>query len=269
VLDERDSSRPFAYVPADVSTPAGLWAWLPRVDGSSSNHHLTLLWGNDEAPVWSDPGVVFDSAHGWTAVWHFDAGLASVVRGELAFTGPSWGVAGILGGARGFDGTQTLQASDPGVLEPADLSISLWAWIDDIRGSEGRLVWKDSDGQSALPSWGFLLRRVNDTLRVGFRTRNGPSDSGLFTPVPVGKWVHLAATIERERGKAELFLDGESKGIFSIDSVPPAPRTGKLVVGRDFVGRIDELRISRRARPQAWFELERLNLLQTSKFLHP
>jgi len=269
VRDENDSSRPYAYVPAGATTPAGLWVSLRRVDGSSKEHHVTLLWGNDEAPVWSDPALVFDTALGWSAVWHFDGALNSAVRGELAFAGGSSASDGILGGARSFDGSQVLEASDPGTLEPADLTVSVWALVDDFRGSEGRLVWKDSNGQSALPSWGFLLRRVNDTVKVGFRTRNGPSDSGVFAPVPVGKWVHLAATVERARGKAELFVDGVSKGTFPIDTVAPAPRTGNLALGQNFVGRLDELRVSHRTRPLAWFTLERVNALQTTKLLHP
>lgn len=269
VRDENGVSRPYAYTPSSAFSPAGVWAALGRIDGSSNEHHLRILWGNDEAPVWSSQSAVFDSGLGWRAVWHFDGTLSSAVRGELAFAGAIHRIAGVMGEAQAFDGSRVLEADDPGSLEPSDLSVSVWAWIDGITGTEGRIVWKDSNGQSALPSWGFLLRKVNDTLKVGFRTRNGPSDSGVFSPVPIGRWVHLAATIDRTRGKAELFVDGVSKGAFPIDSVAPAPRTGKLSVGQNVVGRIDELRVSRLARPPAWFELERINVLQIDKLLHP
>lgn len=269
VRDENGLSRPYAYTPSSAFARAGVWAALDRVDGSSNEHHLTILWGNDEAPVWSSQAAVFDTGLAWRGVWHFDGSLTSAVRGDLAFSGSSTPIAGVMGDARAFDGAQSLQAPDPGTLEPSDLSVSVWAWIDGIVGGEGRIVWKDSNGQSALPSWGFLVHKHKDTLKVGFRTRNGPSDSGIFVPVATGRWVHLAATIERARGKAEFFVDGVSEGTFPIDSVAPAPRTGKLTVGQNLIGRLDELRVSRVARAPAWFLFERVNVLQVSKLLHP
>jgi len=266
VRDESGVYRPIETVPG---AGAGVWARMARIDGSSNEHHLDLLWGRSDAASWSDPRSVFDSAAGWRGVWHFDGSAACATQGCAALSGPSGADTGIAGGARRFDGAQVLVAPDSGTLEPSDLGVSVWVRIDAIAGTEARLVWKDSDGQSSLPSWGFIVRKESGKLQVGFRTRNGPSDSGLFAPVATGRWVHLAATVERTRGKAELFVDGASVGTFPVDSIAPAPRQGALRVGQGLVGRIDELRVARIPRAAAWFALERVNLLSTKALIHP
>jgi len=264
VLDENGQFRPLEF-----ASRSGVWTWMKRVDGSSKDHHLDVLWGRSDVASWSDPSSVFDSSAGWRGVWHFDAGTGCATAGCGAFTGSSSSDAGVVGSARRFDGNSFLRVSDSGTLEPSDLGVSLWVDVESIVGSQAQLVWKDSDGQSSLPSWGLLLRKSDGKTSVGFRARGGTSDSGIFAPISSNKWVHLAATIDRARAKAELFVDGLSAGTFPVDSVAPAPRHGDLRVGQGFVGRIDELRVSRIARAPAWFDLERANLQQTSKLLRP
>lgn len=269
VRDEDDSARPIELVPASASRSGGLWARMRRIDGSSSEHHLDAYWGNDEAPSWSDPASVFDSAVGWRAVWHMDRDGSCAVRGCAPLTGAAGFDTGTTGGSRRFDGAQTLAAADSGSLEPSDLSVSVWVFVQSIAGTEARLVWKDSDGQSSLPTWGFLLRRASGALQVGFRMRGGPSDSGVFAAMPTGRWVQIAATVDRARGKAELLVDGVSAGTFPVDASAPDARRGDLRIGEGFVGLLDELRVERVARASAWFALQRVNAGKTSLLLHP
>lgn len=268
VRDEDDSARPLEFVPASRRA-SGLWARMRRVDGSSKEHDLAVLWRNDEAPSWSDPASVFDSAHAWRGVWHFDADLSCATRGCAAFSGIASSDTGLSGSSRRFDGTQTLAAADSGTLEPSDLTVTLWVNIHSLEGTMAKLVWKDSDGQSSLPSWGLFLRKGDTGMQVGFRMRGGPSDSGVFASVATGRWVHLAATADRARGKAELFVDGVSSGTFVIDAEADSTTRGDLRIGSGFVGLMDELRISRISRPQAWFALERVNFLMPGTLLHP
>lgn len=266
VQDEDGRLRPLEASTAGLE---GLWARMPRIDGSSKEHHLDVYWGRPGAPTKSDAQAVFDSSAGWRGVWHFDGSPGCATRGCGTLSGTTVFDLGLAGSAVRFDGSSTLRVVDSGTLEPADLTVSLWVHLQSIAGSEARLVWKDSDGQSSLPSWGFLVRKSGPNLSVGFRTRNGPSDSGLFTTLPTGRWVHLAATVARVRKKAELFVDGVSQGTFPVDSIPPAPRTGDLVLGQGIVGRIDELRVSRSVRSDAWIELEHINLTMPGTLLHP
>lgn len=265
VMDEKGSFRPLE-IPSSALT--GVWAHLPRIDGSSNEHHLDLLWGRTDVPSWSEGRSVFDSAAGWLGVWHFDGTTVCATAACGPFRGVARFDAGIAGRALRFDGSSSLRTSDSGSLEPPDLSISLWVHVEALTGSEARLVWKDSDGQSALPSWGLLVRKAGSGFTVGFRTRNGPSDSGLFAPLPAARWVHVAASIERSRKRAELYVDGVSQGTFAVDSLAPSPRRGDLFVGQGLVGRIDELRVSRMSRSAAWFELEHINLEMSGTLLH-
>lgn len=269
VRDEGDSARAIELVPPLGGRSGGLWAWMKRIDGSSKEHHLDVLWRYDEAPSWSDPYSVFDSSAGWRGVWHFDRDDACAVRGCSVLSGNAPYDSGLSGMSRKFDGTQVLEASDSGTLEPPDLAVSVWVNLTSIVGTESRLVWKDSQGASSLPSWGFILRKSDGGLEVGFRMRGEPSDSGVFATMPTGRWVHLAATADRARGKAELFVDGASAGTFAIDASAPTPSQGKLIVGAGVVGLVDELRVSRMARASSWFALERVVFLQSNLLLHP
>ncbi|MCB9497067.1 MAG: LamG domain-containing protein [Fibrobacteria bacterium] len=270
VRDEHDSARTFEISTARDGTVRGVWTRLARIDGSSKEHFVSLLWGNEEAPIWSSGPSVFDLDFGWEGAWHFEGHDSCAVAACSPFSGVASFDSGIVGEARRFEGTGSLVARDAGRWEPSDFSLSLWVNLEDIAGSEARLVWKDSDAQSALPTWGLVVRKSSEgAFTVGLRTRGGHSDSGVFAPILSRRWVQVAATLDRQRGKAELFVDGISAGTYDVDAAAPAPRTGDLRLGEGFVGRLDELRFASVVRSAAWFDLERVNFTATRRLLHP
>jgi len=79
-----------------------------------------------------------------------------------------------------------------------------------------------------------------------------------WQPVVEGTWVHLAAVSTGKR--MALFVDGKRVTSKSLDEKPPAKIITGLKLGSNFIGRLDEIRVSKIARyendfvPQQRFE---------------
>lgn len=73
-----------------------------------------------------------------------------------------------------------------------------------------------------------------------------PQNLTVFTP---GKWVHIAATYQKENGIAKIFIDGKTAATASFPKGGITPTDHEITVGnrgqadRGFIGLIDEIRI--------------------------
>ncbi|HEY2249966.1 MAG TPA: protein kinase, partial [Planctomycetaceae bacterium] len=65
-------------------------------------------------------------------------------------------------------------------------------------------------------------------------------------PVIQGKWVHLAGVSTGK--KMMFFVDGKLVSSKLLDEKPPANVTTSLKLGSNFIGRLDEIRVSKNAR---------------------
>src|SRR5690606_17841281 len=88
---------------------AAVWVRVDTVYGNRNNQRVRMHWGNAAAADSSRGSAVFDTAGGFRAVWHMNetGDVADETgRGMTAVAnGTPGAVAGVIGGARSFNGS--------------------------------------------------------------------------------------------------------------------------------------------------------------------
>lgn len=190
---------------------------------------------------------------GLIAWWSFDEDIEAPTT--LDYSGHRLG--GILRDAAralGIDGN-ALVCSGGGVevfsdpkLSPENISVTCWVKTDradlDNRWFLNRVF---SGGTSAGYRMGLLSGKPSFQIPVTSWTHHLTGE----TPLPTGRWVHLAGTFDGE--EMRLYMDGELQGVMERRG-PVNPSTFRLVLGTyafkhwaHFEGLLDEVRLYDRA----------------------
>jgi hypothetical protein len=279
---------------------AEVWVTVPQVDAGSSTDYVILYWGNPAAtmtgavkakqggsdvvlggnnPVGSK--VVFDTAFGFSGVWHLDedvAGIGSKAahrdatpagnHGDDSASDPSG--SGVVGRAQQFDaGTDYIVVGNaPSLQLQSTMSFSAW-----IKSSKFSGIGTGSNASQVNP----IVRKGSiNPNPYQFSVAGGhlllaldsSDNGGVQSPLALetGKWIHVGGTWD---GKSvQLYVNGAQV----IDKAPP--RTANLkndarplyIGGRPinasdaasldlFDGIIDEVQVSRAARSKEWYKL--------------
>ncbi len=188
------------------------------------------------------------------AVLHLPVLVDAAMRGTVVSTGPAPpnSAAGIVGEAADFDGlTQRFSFSTDGLDVTDPITVSLWVFAGPRANGSARII--ERTGHFAIR---YPASRVPE-----FRA------SGLSVvapgPLAAGRWYHLALTfgsVAGSDGVLRAYVDGVAVGSSPGPRAASASSTvsvGALASGAEaFEGRVDELRISDRERPAAWFAEE-------------
>ncbi|MFN5320794.1 MAG: DUF2341 domain-containing protein [Planctomycetota bacterium] len=227
---------------------AVIWVRVPLVRGNE-RQELKLVWGQ-EAPA--APSAVFDATNGFASVWHLGPEVRDEV-GTLEMKDVATKlVEGVIGKARQLDGGQGWFGGEqipdyPFAGQPHSTS----AWFRPERSNCTLIGWGNEGGGRGS--------------KVRMQLRSPPhlhidsdfSDVDAPEPVALGQWHHVVHTYADGEGK--IYLDGKLAGRDTprLDIKSPA----RLWLGGwyhhyDFVGGLDEVRVSRVARSAEWIKLE-------------
>lgn len=230
---------------------ASVWVRVPKITGNS-RQQIKLYWGRPDAKSESSGKAVFNGANGYLSVWHMSGPVTDEVGTlESKDTGTS-PVAGVVGRARNFAGKQGLFCGDRIANYPAGASShSTEAWIRAERPNATIIGWGNEGGGRG--SKVRMQLRSPPHLRID----SDFADVRGEDRVPMGEWVHVAHTYERGEGKVYLngTFDASAKPTLTIQS-PARLWIGGWYDNYDFVGAIDEVRVSKVARPADWIRLE-------------
>jgi len=102
---------------------------------------------------------------------------------------------------------------------------------------------------SKLAESGYALVIAADG-RASLILQAGGAKAAASSTVKVndGKWHHVIAEVDRAAGKATIYVDGVAAGDGKLDAVAKdatLANTADFVVGKEFVGAIDFLRVCR------------------------
>jgi biopolymer transport protein ExbB len=285
-----DSGADIRFVASDDKTPlhyqiesfdpvlgvALVWVDIPDV-AAGTQQSIWMYYGNAKAPEASRGASVFDADY--SLVYHFDDTAGSPPKDATAYannvqSGSVRIVDGIIGKAAQFDGTTPL-------VLPASVSLNVTAG-----GAFTFSTWMKLD---ALPAGRALLyaRRQNGKgLLIGLDqgvpfvevAGDAPQRSEAGAPVKAGQWTHVAVTAAD--GKIDLYIDGHH---YASVAAPLPALTAAAVLGGDapvdagtaalaeasvpFVGQLDEVRISRIARPATLIQIDAMSQGAESKLL--
>lgn len=263
----------------DGNENAEIWVRVDTIHGDDSLQSIVLYWGKADASAGSDGAAVFDTATGFRGVWHLNenpaVGDAPIKdRTVNGFNGSPAGsmtsdnvVAGVIGDALAYDGIDD-NISVGELNLSGNYSLSCWVKFNDLDTAR-RCIWKEYSYTLWYHSEVAGVRvehftRVSET-EDNARWSGFYQDGGTERAISTGDWNFLTGTYDGK--KIRMFINGElldstetivEPPVFSDQPLQIGGRTGELVHGI-----MDEVRIEREARSQAWvrfsFENQRPN----------
>ena len=210
-----------------------------------------MHWGKPDAAGESNGAAVFNESNGFLSVWHMNSPVKDDV-GTLASTDVGTRPTnGVVGPARHLAGQQGIFCGDKIPNYPAGASAhSTEAWFRAEKPNATIIGWGNEGGNG-----GKVRMQLRSPPHVhidsDFADVNGASR------LPLAEWIHVVHTYRRGQGNIYINgrLDGSATPLLKIRS-PARMWIGGWYDNYDFVGDIDEVRISKVARSADWIRLE-------------
>lgn len=230
---------------------ASIWVRVPKITGNA-RQEIKLHWGKADAKSESDGKTVFNDANGYLSVWHMNEKVKDEVGTLTSTDVGTTATAGIVGSARHFPGGKGIFCGDKIPNLPAGASShSTEAWFRAEKPNTTIIGWGNEGGGRGSKVRMQLRSPPHVHIDSDFSDVRG---SGR---VPLNEWVHVVHTYDREDGKVYINgkLDAGAKPLLNIKS-PARLWVGGWYNNYDFVGDIDEVRISKVARSADWVRLQ-------------
>ena len=249
---------------------AFVWVQVPEIKAGGSVN-FWLYYGNigEKAVNIGDPKGTYDADT--VLVYHFSEktgtpsdSSASGITGEGAAI-PVEG--GIIGSAIRLTGINAITIAAAETLNTSEGGALTWsAWIKPATLAPNAVIYSRRDGDNSL------IIGLNDG--VPYVEVGGSRSETTGSPLAVNVWRHLA--IVAAEGTFTLFLDGENFGTLSA---PLPALTSAALLGRDgtagtapaldaaagFNGELDELTLSKVARPAGFIQFQAISQSGTDR----
>ncbi len=248
------TGEPLAYQIEEWDAVKGIatvWVRVPKVQGNS-RQEIKLHWGKAEAKSESNGKAVFNESNGFIGVWHMGESVSDetgTLESKETGTTPS---VGIIGRCRHFAGRQGVFCGDKIANYPSGASShSTEAWF------------RTETPNATIIGWGNEGGGRGSKIRMQLRSPPHIHIDSDFSDVrgearlPLQEWIHVVHTYDRESGSVYINgkLDASAKPLLNIKS-PARLWIGGWYHNYDFVGDIDEVRISKVARTADWIRLQ-------------
>jgi biopolymer transport protein ExbB len=221
---------------------------------------IWMYYGNKKAPAGGDPAGTFDP--NYALVYHFggpdgapptDSTANHVTATSAA---PAGDAASIIGRGAKFTGAAGIAIpAAPSLAATAGAPFTFSAWVKSPAPQARAAIYVRRDGGSAV-----IVGLDNGVPFVEVRGGSGAPRLAATQAVAAGQWAHIAFTAD---GKVfTLYVDGRQAA--TVPGALPAS-AGAATLGADgaspsdlapFVGSIDEVRISKIARPAAAIQVD-------------
>ena len=239
---------------------ASIWVRIPTIKGNA-RQEIKLYWGEADAASESSGSAVFNESNGYLSVWHMNdpvkddaSTLTSIDTGTTASTG-------MIGQGRRFDVGKGIKCGESITTYPSGASPhSSEAWFRADKPYTDILAWGNEGGGSGSKVRMRLASPPHVAVDSDFADVKGKST------LPMSQWIHVVHTYKS--GDSRIYvngrLDGATTPMLAIKN-PVRMWIGGWYDNFDFVGDIDEVRISKVARSADWvrLEYENQNPLQT------
>jgi biopolymer transport protein ExbB len=258
-----ESGADVRFVAADDKTPlnfqiesfdpvlgvALVWVDVPQL-AADAQQQIWMYYGNPKAQGGEKAGAVFDADY--AAVYHFEEPAGTPPHDATAYASNAVGndiatIDGVIGKAARFDGSKIVTLPGSVSMNVADGgTFTFSAWVKPDTAAPGRsLVYGRRQGTQK-----FFVGLDNGVPFVQVDDAVSPAGE----PLKAGAWTHLAVTAAG--ADIELYVDG--KPYAKLEARLPA-MTSQATLGGDmadqpdafvpFAGLMDEVRLSRIARP--------------------
>jgi hypothetical protein len=232
---------------------ASIWVRVPLIKGND-RQMLTMHWSNAEATDVSDGKKVFNDTNGYLSVWHLGPQVADetgLLETKDQGTTPT---AGVVGKARAFSVGSHLSCGNQITSYPsANASHTTEVWFRSAKSNVNLIGWGNQKQQGKVVMQFRGPPHVN--LDCWFSDGNVKS-KGLLT---FNEWHH--AVFAYESGNAKIYVDGELAGQAGRGTPLNIPNPAMLTIGgwsgeNNFIGDLDEVRVSNLTRSADWIKLQ-------------
>lgn len=256
-----------------------IWVKIDTLSGGNDMQSIYLFWG--KRGFTSEPiDAVFDTAAGFSAVWHLNGGCTDATENnhDGVRDATVTDMAGILGGAQRFSGNNRITIN--GLINtPSSLTLSAWAKLDTADRLGGEVV---SIGDAALIRMDDKYN--NRGCQGAFYSSPGAPDTMTHNDISSGTflagtgWHYFAYIYDAAAMRQRFYIDGilskeeQVTTFIHYDSIGAATIIGAHGNGNtnmDFTGCIDEVSVARTARSAAWVKLCYLTQCNNSKLIVP
>lgn len=233
---------------------ASVWVRVPKITGNS-RQEIKLHWGNANASSESDGKAVFNESNGYLSVWHMTNDVRDEVGTLTSADNGTTPTVGMIGTARHFPGGKGTFGGDKIPSYPTGASShSTEAWFHPERPNTTLIAWGNEQAQGKV----VMQFRSPPHIRMDcyFSGGNVASESR----VPLRDWTHVVHTYRE--GESKIYVNGMLEGTNLKQGPPLNIRTpARLWLGGwynnfDFVGALDEVRVSQVARSADWIKLQ-------------
>ncbi|WP_064118297.1 DUF2341 domain-containing protein [Pseudomonas fluorescens] len=222
-----------------------IWVDVPNVEGGQ-RQDIWMYYGNQKAPATGNGQLTFDP--NYTALYHFDGATGTPAKdttayGNTAQSATGAAIDGVVGRALQFSGQPLLLSASPSLQHNAGSAFTFSAWLRLDQANGEQLILARREGANSLligANQGVPFVEIDGQRAVATQALNP------------GQWQHLALTAEG--AKVTLFINGREAA--TLAQAMPAFNS-VMAIGADlhegpfqpFVGAIDEMRLSKVARP--------------------
>jgi hypothetical protein len=231
---------------------ASIWVRIPVIRGNE-RQEIKLHWGKAGAISGSNGNAVFNDSNGYAVAMHLGEELKDETGNLTPVNQGTEPCPGAVGLARRFDTGKGIACGERITSLPTGLgpfTTSVWLKAEK---TNGRAVgWGNEQGQGKA----VMSVKSPPQVRVDcyFSNGNVKSESRL----PMSEWVHVAQTFRE--GESRLYMNGRLDGSNKIGSALNIRTPARMWLGGwynryDFVGAIDEVRISKVERSADWVKL--------------
>lgn len=252
--------EPVAYQIEDWDASAGeacVWVRVPVIRGNA-RQQLTMHWGKADAVSESAGSAVFNASNGYAVVMHLaevDGSLTDEVGSVSPADKGTESCAGLIGRARRLDAGQGVAGGEQiETLPTGQGPFTTEVWFKAQQGNATVIGWGNEQGQ------GKAVMQVRSPPHVNMDCyfSNGNVASGKGS-LPMSEWVHVVHAYES--GNTRLYVNGKLDGSSDAKGSPLNIRNpARMWLGGwynryEFVGDIDEVRISNVQRSADWVKL--------------
>ena len=231
-----------------INETAIVWIKIPVIKGDTIQR-INIFWGNKNAKSESNGKAVFNELNGYQSVWHMQDLIHDVVGTTKSINQGATTTLGIIGEAQHFNLGAGVNCGDSIVNYPNGANSSTTgAWF------------KSKKVNSTILAWGKEQRRGK--IMMNYKSPSHIAIQCYFadvegkTKINSNNWNHVVHAYAK--GESRVYVNGILDGISSPILDIPKP-VGMRMGGwneYDFVGDIDEVRISSVRRSDDWIKME-------------
>ncbi len=236
---------------------ASVWVRVPVIKGNE-RQELRVQWGRSDAASESSGKAVFNEANGYLSVWHMGGSVADEVGTLKSKDVGTTATTGMIGQARRFAGKQGVFGGEKIQGYPqGSAAHSSEAWFRAEQPNGSILAWGNEQAQ------GKVVMQFRSPPHVSVDCYFSDGNVQSRSRLALGEWIHVMHTYEK--GNARVYVNGVLDGATTSRAAPLAIRNpARLWIGGwyhnyDFVGDIDEVRVSKVVRSADWVKLQHEN----------